>query len=244
MKDRAIVLMYHNIGIPPEGAGLRGLYVTPRMFGFQMWYLRAAGFRVVPLREIIELINGGITGKRLVAITFDDGYMDFYVHAYPVLRKYGFPATVFAVAGHVGGENEWDAAELNVRKRLMGWAEIMEVSCHGIEIGAHSMTHPFLSRLDMDRIREEVQGPKAALGERLGRPVEFFCYPYGDYDDRVAEAAKEAGYLGAVTTRRGLVRAGDDPFCLRRSLVRLTTNPFLFLHRLHTGYEDRKGMRG
>jgi peptidoglycan/xylan/chitin deacetylase (PgdA/CDA1 family) len=241
--NRAIVLMYHNVGIPPKDALLRGLYVTPRMFRFQMWYLKVAGFNVVPLKEILAYMKGNISGRRIVAITFDDGYQDFYDNAYPVLKSYDYPATVFLVSDYIGRENLWDYKNVNARKKLLGWKYVHELKGRGIVFGSHTKTHPFLSTLSQPEIDEELMGSKAHLEETLQLPVEFFCYPFGDYDDRVKDAVQEAGYLGAITTKRGLIHRGDNPFEIRRSFIRLNTHPLSFLYKLHSRYEDRKGQR-
>lgn len=238
--NRAIVLMYHNIGTPPAGENSLGLYVSPAMFRFQMWYLKAAGFRVVPLRDIANVVHGKFSGKKIVAITFDDGYQDYFESAYPVLRAYGFPSTVFVVTDLVGRKNEWDFRELKDSKKLMDWDTIRQLKKEGVTFGSHSKTHPFLSRLSSDELRAELNGSRKDLETHLHAPVDFFCYPYGDYDNGTVEAVKQAGYRLAVTTKRGLVHEGNDPFRVRRSFIRSKTNPFLFLLRLHTSYEDRK----
>jgi peptidoglycan/xylan/chitin deacetylase (PgdA/CDA1 family) len=241
---RTIVLMYHNIGIPPKEGKLRSLYVTPHMFRFQMWYLKTAGFKVVSLEDILAYISGEyIADKKLVALTFDDGYQDFYDNAYPVLKMYGFPATVFLVSDLIGKENLWDYQELNIRKKLLDWDKIIEMSGHGVTFGSHTRTHPFLRKLSTEEIEEESFGSKAAIEKRMNLPVEFFCYPYGHYDERAVAAAKKAGYLGATTMNRGLIHRGDDPFEIRRSFIRFHTHPLLFMIKLHSDYEDRKGRR-
>jgi peptidoglycan/xylan/chitin deacetylase (PgdA/CDA1 family) len=241
--NTAIVLMYHNIAMPPKTGRLRSLYVTPRMFRFQMWYLRAAGFKVVPLGEILSSMKGHDQGSRRVALTFDDGYRDFYQNAYPVLEKYGYPSTVFLVSDLIGQENLWDNDRLKICKRLLNWDEIAEMKSRNVSFGSHTKTHPFLSGLSSHVLKEELFASKAELEKRLGLPIEFFCYPYGDYDERTLSVVREAGYLGAVTISRGLVHRGDDPFQIRRSFIRLRTHPLLFMLKLHTRYEDRKGKR-
>lgn len=232
--------MYHNIAIPPHEGSLRSLYVTPRMFRFQMRYLKVAGFKVVTLNEILNFIDGEIADDKLIALTFDDGYQDFYENAYPVLREYGYPSTVFLVSDLIGKENLWDYPERGIRKRLLDWDRIIETKNHSVVFGSHSKTHPFLSELSDAEIAHEVKGSKDAIEERLNMPVEFFCYPSGDYDERVVNAVKQAGFLGAVTTKRGLAHRGDDPFEIRRSFIRLNTHPLLFMYKLHSSYEDRK----
>lgn len=240
MTERAIILMYHNIGIPPKGVSLKSLYVTPRMFRFQMWYLKTAGFKVVALREILSFINGTNSNKRLVSITFDDGYQDFYDNAFPVLRTYKFPSTVFLVSDLVGKKNLWDAQG---KERLLQWDSVLEMQDAGIVFGSHSQTHPFLSKLSGNDLEDEIKGSKFLLEEKLKNPVDFFCYPNGDYDNRVLETVATAGYTGAVTTKRGLIHRNDSPFEMRRSFIRYNTHPFLFLYKLHSRYEDRKGLR-
>ncbi len=235
--------MYHNIGIPPANARLRSLYVTPGMFKFQMWYLKAAGFQVVPLEEIISFTRGSISGEKLVALTFDDGYQDFYDNAYSTLRTYGYPSTVFLVSDLIGRENLWDYRELNIRKRLLDWDRITEMRDNNVTFGSHTKTHPFLSKLPTSEIEDELSGSKEALEKRLGIPVNFFCYPYGNYDERAVAKVREAGFLAAVTMNRGLIHRGDDPLEMRRSFIRFNTHPLLFMLKLHSSYEDRKGLR-
>ncbi len=243
MRERAIILMYHNIGIPPGNAVLRSLYVTPRMFKFQMRYLKTAGFEVVPLTDLAGLAREKNPAKRLVALTFDDGYRDFYENAFPVLRNYGFPSTVFVVSDLVGKENIWDSADGKAMEKLLNWNEISRLSKEGVAFGSHTKSHPFLSKLSPTELEDEVAGSKSFLEERLQTQVESFCYPYGDYNDGVVEKVRNAGYKAAVTTKRGLVHSSDDPLELRRSFIRFSTHPLLFMYKVHSLYEDRKGAR-
>lgn len=240
---RAIILMYHNVGLPPKKGKLRSLYVTPRMFKFQMWYLKAGGFSVVPLKNVLDFVNGVNNREKLVAITFDDGFQDFYDNAFPVLQQYNYPSTVFIVTDMAGKENLWDYKETGIKKRLLGWDRIIEMKDNGVVFGSHTKTHPFLSRLSEEELTEEIEGSKRGIEERLNLPVEFFCYPYGDYNAGVLDSVKKAGYFAAFTTKRGFVHQGDDPFELRRSFIRLNTHPLLFMYKLHSGYEDKKGQR-
>ena len=213
------------------------------MFRFQMWVLKTAGFKVVSLHEILSFINGKASDERLVAITFDDGYQDFYDNAFPVLKTYKFPSTVFLVSDLVGKESLWDSHGVNSRKRLLHWDSILEMKNTGVTFGSHSKTHPFLSKLSVKELGDEIRDSKIILEERLKNPVDFFCYPNGDYDNRVLETVHTAGYKGAVTTKRGLIHRNDSPFEMRRSFIRYNTHPLLFLYKLHSKYEDRRGLR-
>ena len=236
--------MYHNIARPPVEARLKGLYVSPEMFRFQMWYLKIAGFRVVPLHEIAGLAERNAANKKIAALTFDDGYEDFYANAFPVLERYGYPATVFVVSGLAGTTNAWDENSLGVRKRLMGWDRIKELAARkNVFFGSHTVTHPFLTKVGGKQAKEEISRSKREIEDRTGSPVETFCYPYGDCNEAVKEMVREAGYNTAVTTNRGEVRPGDAPLLLRRAFIRHNTHPINFLVKMHTGYEERKGLR-
>ncbi|MDA8388214.1 MAG: polysaccharide deacetylase family protein [Nitrospiraceae bacterium] len=232
---------------------MRGLYVTPRMFRFQMWYLRAAGFNVVSLHGILDFIrgeampggppgppSGRASSSRLIALTFDDGYMDFYENAWPVLRSYGYPSTVFLVPGLAGEANLWDAEQLGTRKKILDWPKTRELAAGGVSLGAHTNTHPFLTRIPPERLKEEITGSRKTIEDRIGRTVEFFCYPYGDYNAEVVRQVREAGFLGATSVKRGFTCRGDDPFELKRVPVRLNTWPLSFIYKLHSDYEIRK----
>ncbi len=239
----AKVLMYHNVAPPPEGAKMRGLYVTPRMFGFQMWYLRTAGFDVVSLEEILSFAEGKETRAKMVAVTFDDGYRDFYDNAWPVLKRYGFPSTVFLVSDLIGRENSWDRDALGVRKRLLDHDCINKLKEGRVTFGSHTRSHPFLTRLSGAGLEDEIRGSKQQLEKQLKSDVDFFCYPYGDRNNSIEEAVRAAGYRAAFTTDRGFVYGGDNPFSLRRVRVSLNTHPLSFIWKLHTGYEARRGAK-
>lgn len=239
--SRAIILMYHNIDNPPQGARIPNLYVTPRMFRFQMGYLKRAGFKVVPLQDMLELVSHGNADRNLVAISFDDAYQDFYTNAYPILKQYSYPSVVYVVSGLVAKDNVWDAENESDRKPLMDWQTIREVSEHGVQIGSHTISHPRLTTLSVASLREELVKSRKELEERLNQPVDHFCYPYGDHNEQVKDEVRKAGYRSAVVTQRGHVEQGYDPYALRRIPIKLTTNPASFLFRIHTDSEKRKG---
>ncbi len=238
---KAIILMYHNIDNPPKGARIPNLYVTPGMFRFQMWYLKMAGFQVLSVQDLVASVERGEMHHNMAAITFDDGYMDFYKNAYPVLKRYGYPSTVYIVSELVGKDNAWDSRNENIPKPLMDWKTIIKINNNGVQIGSHTKTHPGLTQISPDQQIMEIAGSKKDLEERLNHPVETFCYPSGDHNDEVKEAVKKAGYRCAVTTQRGHVEKGNDPLALRRIPIKLIADPFSFLYKVHTNSEKRKG---
>ena len=116
---KATILMYHNIAIPSQGVRLRSLYVTPDMFRFQMWYLKQAGYQVVSLDEIADYAkdsSSAAKSEKKIALTFDDGFADFYHNAFPILKEYGYTATVYLVSDQIGNFNTWDDHQLNAEK--------------------------------------------------------------------------------------------------------------------------------
>jgi peptidoglycan/xylan/chitin deacetylase (PgdA/CDA1 family) len=240
--SKAIILMYHNIGQPPAGVCIPNLYVTPRMFRFQMGYLRLAGYRVLPLPDLLASVAAGNARDNMAAITFDDGYRDFYEHAYPILKRYSYPSTVYVVTGLMGQDNAWDSAN-DITKPMMDLEMIREISRNGVEIGSHTVSHPQLTSLSAELLRDELQGSKHELEKQLNREIVHFCYPYGDFNAEVTEAVRKAGYQSAVTTRRGHVVNGIDSFLLPRIPIKLITNPISFLYKIHTDSEMRKGQR-
>ncbi len=232
--------MYHNIDNPPQGAKLRGLYVRTGAFARQMFLLRLLGYQGLSMSAAMPYLRGEKQG-RVAVITFDDGYVDTLENALPVLQKNGFSATCYFISQRSGLYNDWDAAALNVRKPLMNDEQVRTWHTAGMEVGAHSRTHPRLSNCNDAELQNEIAGSKADLEALTESAVTQFCYPYGDLDERVSNAVQQAGFDAATTTRRGRVRVGDNPLLFRRILVSGSTFPHLFLLKLLTGYEDKRG---
>lgn len=232
--------MYHNIGLPPQGARLRNLYVRTGAFARQMFLLRLLGYQGLSMSAAMPYLRGEKQG-RVVVITFDDGYVDTLENALPILQKNSFSATCYFISQRNGQYNDWDAAALNVRKPLMNDEQVRAWHAAGMEVGAHSRTHPRLPTCTDEELQNEIAGSKADLEALTGSTVTQFCYPYGDLDERVSSAVRQAGFDAATTTQRGRVRAGDDPLLFRRILVSGSTFPHLFLLKLLTGYEDKRG---
>ncbi len=235
------ILMYHNIApAPRELKRWRSLYVHPRSFARQMALLKRLGYRGLSMSAAMPYLRGERQG-RVVAITLDDGYLDNLENALPVLQRHGFSATCYAVSGALGRWNDWDAAKLGVRKPMMDVTQLRAWHEGGMEVGAHTRTHPRLSQCSDAQLRDEIAGNKAELEDAIGAAVPQFCYPYGDHDDRVVAATREAGYMAATTIRRGRARARDDLWRLPRVAVARSHLLPQFAWRALTGYEDRQG---
>lgn len=184
-----MVLMYHSIAPRADDPYL--VTVDPARFTRQVRWLRRRGLRGVAMRDLLAArATGSATG--LVGLTFDDGYADFVEYVLPVLRRNDFTATVFVIAGRLGGENEWDPQ--GPRKPLLTERQVHRVAAAGMEIGSHSLTHVSLPALEDAALTEEIGHSRKVLCDIADQDVPGFCYPYGHLDARVAEAVRAAGY--------------------------------------------------
>ncbi|HZP19663.1 MAG TPA: polysaccharide deacetylase family protein [Bauldia sp.] len=194
------ILMYHRVAEdgPP---GLARWRVTPGAFAEQMAHLARQKYRTIGLMEWLERARSDDPAAldRRVVLTFDDAYLDFVTAALPVLRKYGFGSTLYVPTGHVGGAADWDRA-FGTPAPLMSWEQVAAAADEGVEIGAHTVTHPFLTELGLDQVREEVTQSRKVLEAKLGRVVPTFAYPYGKHSPEIDAIVAEAGFALAVTT--------------------------------------------
>lgn len=301
-RNESVVLMYHRV-IDPEDLSAPdthflhpGMYVTKQAFEMQMEYI-SRNYRVIDADRLVSAVKSGDALPGACVITLDDGWRDTYSCAFPILKKYGLPATVFLVSDYVGtsrwfwpekislvlakylaagGQREsWVAGCPTIRRLglfpllanprltstariilfiealkfwgasdrthvihelgevlaahdvevtysgrlLMNWDEVAEMTKSGITFGAHTKTHPILTRVPNDEAAQEIAESRAALERHLGRPCPFFCYPNGDYNDDV-KARVTAHYDAAFSTRQGFVQTRDDAYALKRIGIR------------------------
>ena len=209
------VLMYHHVR--PDAPDDR-LSVLPGNFKKQMDFLAKRNYQVISLEELVNLIKSQKPLPRnLVVITFDDGYKDNYLYAFPSLKANNLSATIFLITDHIGQEN------------YLNWSEIKEMVNHQIEIGAHTKSHPWLPGLeDKKELEKEILAPKKIIEAELRRPVKFFCYPIGGVNDLVKQAVIKSGYLGACATHPGPKYAKYDIHTLRRIKISNTNNLLAF----------------
>jgi peptidoglycan/xylan/chitin deacetylase (PgdA/CDA1 family) len=180
---------------------------------------------------------------RVAVITLDDGYADNVENALPILTAHGFRATCYVASGALGAHNFWDAERIGERKRVMSAAQLREWVDAGMEVGAHTRSHPRLPGLPADRLEEEVGGSRRELEALTRSRVAHFCYPYGALDEEVVRVVRGCGFESATTVRRARARADDDPHRLPRVLVREQDPLPRFLMKLVTPYEDFRGRR-
>jgi peptidoglycan/xylan/chitin deacetylase (PgdA/CDA1 family) len=216
-------LMYHKLGPRPRGVRLKGLYVSRSLFDRQLSELRAAGF-TTPVYGPPPVGEGN--DDRRIALTFDDGFANVFQHGLEPLARHGFRAVEFLVADLIGGWNEWEVQEGEARQSLMDETQINDWLAARHEIGSHTLTHPFLTRLSLAEAKEEISASKRKLEDRFGRPVRHFCYPYGDWNPAVRDLVIAAGYETACTTEFGVNTKDTPPFELKRILARYQSISF------------------
>ena len=183
------IAMFHSVSPYDDDPYL--VTVTPERFDRQMRWLRRRGLRGVAVGELMAACRAG-AGRGLIGLTFDDGYADFVDYALPVLARHGFGATVFPIAGRLGGLNDWDA--LGPRKPLMSADQVRKAADAGIEIGSHGLRHVSLPGLAEAGLAAEAAESRAILKETIDRDVTGFCYPYGHTDASSVAAVQQAGY--------------------------------------------------
>jgi peptidoglycan/xylan/chitin deacetylase (PgdA/CDA1 family) len=211
-RVRPAVLLYHRIarvGDPPDP-----LCVSPEQFEAQMRYLAETGFTTH-----VAGAPAPRAGKH-VAITFDDGYLDTYAVAFPILARHGLTATVFLVSGCVGANS--DAWGPPTPVPLLSWSQAEEMSRYGISLQSHTRTHPDLVRCSDAEALVELAGSRAEIEDHVGRAVDALAYPFGSFDARIADLAAQAGYRSAwaagLTRQQGAFRSERFQISARDSM--------------------------
>ena len=208
-RIRLPILMYHYVSPIPIGSDTyrRELTVEPELFALHMQYLHDDGYSTVSLLDLHNALLFGIElPKKPIILTFDDGYIDHYEFAFPILKNYGLQATFFIITGHI---DEGYPEHLN-------WEQIVEMDAAGMEIGSHSKHHQDLRNKGFDYLVYELLGSYQTLMSELGDPPLSFSYPSGFYDVAAVRVVQSIPYRIAVTTEPGDRHTLDDIFTVRR----------------------------
>ena len=185
------ILMYHSFG---KASQRDLLSVSSEHFEMQMSYLKKNRYHVISFDEFVD---GFKTGKKFphntVVITIDDGYQNNYTIAYPILKKYNFPATIFLITNL-----------MDKNDAFLTWDEIREMLKNGITFGGHTKSHFYLPAVDnKNTLWDEIMGSKKMIEDHIGAPVKYFAYPFGGFTDEIEKFVEEAGYRAATATNRG-----------------------------------------
>ena len=220
-KKMAPVLMYHHV---TEGEVASKLEVSKKTFTMQMSYLKSHGFQVVAPDELVHSVQSGQRPEKQIVLTFDDGYQDNYTQAAPILESFGFRGIFFIVTDWIG------------KPGWMTWEQVRDLQRRGHTIGAHSVTHRFLTAMSLAEAKDEIYNSKKLIEERLGQSIHFFCYPAGRFNTAIENLVQQAGCRAAFTNAPGWAFSNRDVFALKR--IRISDNyntPLQFGWRL-SGY--------
>jgi len=215
--EKVIVLMYHAITDVPE-EDPEQLTVSRDLLDDQMRWLKELGYKVLPLRAASAKLRAGTLDSSAVVLTFDDGYRSVYTHAFPVLQRHRYPATVFLVPGVQSGTYPRDFMPERLGP-LLSWPEAREMLRYGVTFGAHGLTHRKLSRLADHEVVREVEESKRAIEDALSTDVTEFCYPFGSFDsftDATETIVGRFGFAAVCATIAGHNTRPEDVRRLKR----------------------------
>ena len=231
------ILFYHRVSDDHDE-----LAVTPKAFREQMDYLASESYRVVDVVEAARLLEERAWTPRTIGLSFDDGFLDVAEQALPILAERGFRGTVFVATAVTSGWAQFDW--YRDQPPLLEWDEIATLDAEGtLRFEAHSVTHPNLLRLRDGAARQEIEGCKVALEDRLGRPVTAFCYPSGLHGPRERALVAQAGYRVAVTCEPGVNTSTTDRLALQRRQVDARDSLLDFRAKVGGGHDSSLPLR-
>jgi len=233
--SRITILMYHMISEPLSERESR-YTCAPSKFRSHIKQLVENGTHFVSLEDIARhLIDDLPLPNSSVAITFDDGFMDNYENAFPILKEYGVPATIFLTTGMIDQSNIWMTNDDFPERKMLTWPVIKEMNNAGINFGSHTVSHPKLPELSTDDIRDQLKTSRHTIEEKLGKDVKYIAYPHGLYNEEVQQLSQETGYTMACSTRSGFNNKGEDLFALRRLEVYGTDSASQLMQKIAFG---------
>lgn len=203
------ILMYHRVDVDrPRTAVGRELTITPRQLEVQLVTLRDHGLRAISMAELDRRLREREPVANVVVLTFDDGYLDQFLYAEPLLRKYGDSATFYIITGQVGKPNH------------VSWPELRTMRADGMDVAAHGVDHDDLSQMTAREQAYQVRTSVAKIRAFVGSPVTTYAYPSGRFDARTLTVVAQAGLSLAVTTDPGYVLPPETRFEMWRVRVR------------------------
>lgn len=223
------ILCYHQFDAACQSA----MCMPDSVFEQQMRYLKEHGYRVITFGQMLEFVNyRKAIPKKSAIITVDDGYLSVYSRAFPILKKYGFTATLFVYTEFI-----------NAARIALTWDQLREMKAAGFEIGSHSVSHADLTKKRegetdgayLARVRKELILSKEIIDKKLGQDTRILAFPYGNYNQHVLRLTKDAGYELAVSVNRGGNPFFSDPLTLNRDQI-LMKDTKAFESRLNTFY--------
>jgi peptidoglycan/xylan/chitin deacetylase (PgdA/CDA1 family) len=240
-KLRIPILMYHSVsetsvkGVHPYFA----IETSPKVFAAQMKYLHESGYKTISTADLVRLLSENQPdSEKCAVITFDDGYRDFYTHAFPILSDYGFTSTIYLPSAYIG-----HSSRRFLKKDCLTWPEVRELHRSGVIVGSHSASHARLDDLAESALEQEIQGSKEMLENELGSAITTFAYPYAfpdrnlEFAHRLRDVLKMSGYHDGVAKIIGTKHTREERFFLRRIPINTADQISLFAAKLEGDYD-------
>lgn len=224
-QKKVPILLYHSIS-ERAGPRFKPFTISPALFSRHMEYLHQHGYTPITITEFIQARERGLHAlpRRPVVLTFDDGFADFYTHAFPILKQHNFAATLYVTTGYINDTSRWLRREGETTRCMLTWDQVVEISQGGIECGAHSHTHPQLDTIPLIMARYEIMGSKMILEQHLNQRITTFAYPYGYYTTITQRLVHEAGYTSACAVKHAMSSAVTEAFALARITISSSTD--------------------
>jgi len=242
------ILCYHYV--EPIGATAAPYSISITQLELHLDFLAGHGYKTIGFSDLYQSLNAGIRpSRKSVIITFDDGGRCFHQRALPALLERNMTATVFIVAGEIGGTNQWDVATGAPERALMNETDINDLARYKIELGSHGWSHRAIPECSSQELEIEIGRSRYELESRFGQSITTFAYPYGRYLEDNHAILKQLGYLGAVSIFSPYPTVLSNPFAMRRIAIHSGDTPFRLQMKLAPAYlkwvafRDRKARR-
>jgi peptidoglycan/xylan/chitin deacetylase (PgdA/CDA1 family) len=238
------ILMYHAL-VEKRTPHLNRVHITVELFKQQMEWLAAKGYQAIIIDDMLKNFAAKKNTQKYCVITFDDGYLSLYKYALPLLKQYGFAATLYLSTAAVG-ENDFkklpslNSKTLPVDDKPLCWDEIKEMSNNGWAIESHSVSHADNSQLTAAQLIHEITDSKKIIEQQLQKPVLHYAFPFGKYNAASLKLIKETGYKTATTVHAGLCTAKSNLYRLPRLEMNVDDTLSSFIKKIETGFISPK----
>lgn len=219
MNQQIPILLYHSIS-DHASQKFKPWAVSPSRFREHLTVLKLMGYTSLTVSDYVQCQIDGKVPPKPVIITFDDGFEDFYTNAFPILQEFEFSATLYVTTGYIGYTSRWLETMGEGERKLLTAEQIIELYKAGIEIGAHTATHPQLDTLPSFLAWKEIYESKQWLQTILGDEVRSFAYPHGYYNKKVRELVIDIGFSSACGVKHAISHPNDDRYAMARIIVK------------------------